>query len=248
MKVLIVDDEPLARTRLKDILSDIGDINVVGEAANGLEALEQIQNLNPDIVLLDIRMPVMTGLEAARHMSELNEPPAVIFTTAYDDHALEAFDAHAIDYLLKPIRMARLEQALQKSRALTRSDAEAVNKAIETQEGRTHICAHHRGNLILVPVQDILFFQADNKYVVVRHANGEVLIDESLKSLEDEFNGRFTRIHRNALVANNYIKTLEKASDGHHYLHLDGVEEGLAVSRRQLSVVRKVVAGLGSLT
>ena len=110
---------------------------------------------------------------------------------------------------------------------------------------RTHICAHHRGNLILVPVPDILYFQADNKYISVRHKGGEVLIDESLKSLEEEFADRFTRIHRNALVANAYIQTLEKASDGHHYLYLEGIEEGLAVSRRQLSVVRKAVAAIG---
>ncbi len=245
MKVLIVDDEPLARSRLRDILSDIGNIDILGEAANGLEALRLTEELAPDVVLLDIRMPVMSGIEAARHMAELNRPPAVIFTTAYGDHALEAFDANAIDYLLKPIRMARLEQALQKSRALSRDDADSARQAGGEEEGRSHICAHHRGNLILVPVDDILFFQADNKYIVVRHSGGEVLIDESLKSLEEEFSHRFTRIHRNALVANSHIKTLEKASDGHHYIHLQGVEEGLAVSRRQLSVVRKVVAAIG---
>ncbi|HGX91739.1 MAG TPA: response regulator transcription factor [Candidatus Tenderia sp.] len=245
MKVLIVDDEPLARSRLRDLLSDIGHIDVLGEASNGLEALRLTQTLQPDVVLLDIRMPVMTGIEAARHMTELPHPPAVIFTTAYGDHALEAFDANAVDYLLKPIRMARLEQALQKSQALSRNGADTARPGAPDSEERTHICAHHRGNLILVPVADILFFQADNKYIVVRHSGGEVLIDESLKSLEEEFSHRFTRIHRNALVANPHIKTLEKASDGHHYIHLQGVDEGLAVSRRQLSVVRKVVAAIG---
>ncbi len=245
MKVLIVDDEPLARSRLRDILSDIGDMDLLGEAANGLEALRLIQTLNPDVVLLDIRMPVMTGLEAARHIAELSHPPAVIFTTAYGDHALEAFDANAIDYLLKPIRPTRLEQALQKCRVLSREEADIAQKANPTTTGRTHICAHHRGNLILVPVDDILFFQADNKYIVVRHTDGEVLIDESLKSLEEEFSQRFTRVHRNALVANAHIKTLEKSNDGHHYVHLSGVDEGIAVSRRQLSVVRKVVATIG---
>ena len=244
MNVLIVDDEPLARSRLRDLLSDIGDIEVVGEAANGQQALEQTRALNPDLVLLDIRMPEMNGIEAARQMADLPRPPVVIFTTAYGDHALEAFDAQAIDYLLKPIRRARLQQALEKSRALIRAREESRDETGKTN-ARTHICAHHRGNLILVPVPDILYFQADNKYISVRHKGGEVLIDESLKSLEEEFADRFTRIHRNALVANAYIQTLEKASDGHHYLHLEGIEEGLAVSRRQLSVVRKAVAAIG---
>lgn len=242
MNILIVDDEPLARSRLRDILGDIGSNTIVGEASNGQEALDKIAEYQPDVVLLDIRMPVMTGLEAANVITELAHPPAVIFTTAYDDHALEAFDADATDYLLKPIRRERLEKALQK---VQNTSSESSNEE-GNSKARTHICAHHRGNLILIPVTDIQFFQADSKYIVVRHLKGEVLIDESLKKLEDEFNHNFTRIHRNALVANSYIETLEKASDGHHYVHLQNVDEGLVVSRRQLSVVRKALASIGS--
>lgn len=241
MNILIVDDEPLARSRLRDILGDIGNNNIVGEACNGQEAVDRTTELQPNIILMDIRMPLMTGLEAAQKIAELDNPPTVIFTTAYDDHALEAFDANATDYLLKPIRRERLEKALQKVQIpQTQAATEDGNKA------RSHICAHHRGNLILIPVADIQFFQADSKYIVVRHLKGEVLIDESLKKLEDEFNHSFTRIHRNALVANCYIETLEKANDGHHYVHLQHVDEGLVVSRRQLSVVRKALANIGS--
>ncbi len=245
MKILIVDDEPLARSRLCDLLEEIEEVEVAGEAGNGQQAIDQTRSLAPDLVLLDIRMPGMSGLEVAEALRQLPRPPVVIFTTAYGDHALEAFEADAIDYLLKPIRRSRLEQALQKARPLVEQAAAASPGEGEGRQ-RSHICAHHRGNLILVPVEEIYYFQADHKYIVVRHKGGEVLIDESLKSLEEEFGDRFTRIHRNALVSNAHIQTLEKSADGHHYIRLRGVEEGLAVSRRQLSVVRKLVASLGS--
>lgn len=248
MKILIVDDEPLARSRLNDILSDIGNIEIVGQAANGQEALEQTALHSPDVVLLDIRMPVMSGLEASQHLAALDSPPAIIFTTACGDHALEAFDTNAIDYLLKPIRRSRLEQALKKAAALNHTSINAINAEASDSGAstRSHVCAHHRGNLILVPVDDIIYFQADHKYIVVRHSQGEVLIDESLKTLEEEFGDDFIRIHRNALVARKHIQTLAKATDGHHYLHLQGIEDGLAVSRRQLSLVRKTVAAIGT--
>ena len=242
MKILIVDDEPLARSRLQDLLDDIGNHQIVGEASNGRAAIKQTQQLSPDIVLLDINMPEMSGLEAAIHLSQLEQAPAVIFTTAYSEHALEAFDANAIDYLLKPIRRARLEQALSKVQPLQRSQLDKT--AADQQVSRSHISAHQRGNVKLIPIEEIYYFHSDSKYVVVHHKDGEVLIDDSLKSLEQEFNDRFTRIHRNSLVANSCIEALEKVSDSHFKLRLRGCDTLLEVSRRQLPVVRKLISNM----
>jgi len=242
MKILIVDDEPLARSRLQDLLGDIGNHQVVGEASNGRSAIEQAQRLGPDIVLLDINMPEMTGLEAAIHLSQMEYAPAVIFTTAYSEHALEAFDANAIDYLLKPIRRSRLEQALNKAQPLQRSQLDKT--AADQHSSRRHISAHQRGSIKLIPIEDIYYFHSDSKYVAVHHKEGEVLIDDSLKSLEQEFSDRFTRIHRNSLVANRCIDALEKISDNHFQLRLRGCDALLEISRRQLPTVRKLISNM----
>lgn len=242
MKILIVDDEPLARSRLQDLLDDIGKHQVIGEANNGRAAIEQAQQQAPDVVLLDINMPEMSGLEAAIHLSQLEHAPAVIFTTAYSEHALEAFDANAIDYLLKPIRRTRLEQALNKAQPLLRSQLDKA--ATASHESRQHISAHLRGSIKLIPIEDIYYFHSDSKYVAVHHQNGEVLIDDPLKSLEQEFGDRFTRIHRNSLVANSCIEALEKVSDNHFQLRLRGCDTLLEVSRRQLPVVRKLISNM----
>ncbi len=240
MKILIVDDEPLARSRLCDLLDDIGGHEIVGEACNGHEALEKTAALQPELLLLDIRMPKMNGIEMALHLSRQHNPPAVIFTTAYGDHALKAFEANAIDYLLKPIRRARLEQALAKVHPPSTLALQHATPEDDSPR-RKHICAHYRGGLKLIPIEEIICFQADSKYVAVYHLEGEVLIDEPLKALEQEFNDRFTRIHRSALVANNYIESLNKNSDNQHRLTLRGMEQSLEVSRRQLPAVRKII-------
>ena len=243
MKILIIDDEPLARSRLRDLIDDIGGHEIIGEACNGRDALNITGTLQPELLLLDIRMPEMNGIEVAMHLSQLPHPPAVIFTTAYEDHALKAFEANAIDYLLKPIRRERLEQALNKVRLPT--PAELQRSSPETEDRtRKHICAHHRGGLTLIPIEEIIYFQADSKYVAVHHLEGEVLIEEPLKALEREFNKRFTRIHRSTLVANNYIETLSKHSTGQHLLTLRGIQQSFEVSRRQLPAVRKIISEL----
>jgi two-component system response regulator AlgR len=244
MKILIVDDEPLARNRLEDLLNDIGGVDITGFAANGREALEKTQTLQPDLILLDIRMPELSGLEVAMHLAQMKQPPAVIFTTAYSDHALEAFDANAVDYLLKPIRHARLEQALAKANPPQPQQLADVAQAAGEQ-ARKHISAHHRGGLRLIPIEEVIYFQADSKYVVVHHENGEVLIDEALKGLEQEFADSFTRTHRSALVANHRIEALEKDADGHYHVKLRGIGQALEVSRRQLHQVRKIIADIG---
>lgn len=236
MKVLLVDDETLARERLRRLLAELPECELCGEAPDGRVALELCVQHQPDVVLMDIRMPGMDGLEAARHLAGLPDPPAVIFTTAFGDHALEAFEACAVDYLLKPIRSERLAAALGNARRLTRVQAAQLDR--DTGGVRNHICVRVRGNLQLIPVTDIRFFRADHKYVTVRTGDSEYLIEEPLKALEDEFTTRFLRIHRNALVAVDFIIGLEKAAEGQCLVVLAGIDERLEVSRRHQPDVR----------
>ena len=236
MKVLLVDDEALARERLRRLLAELPDVSVCGEAGDGRSALALCAELQPDVVLLDIRMPGMDGLEAARHLAGLPDPPAVVFTTAFGDHALEAFEACAVDYLLKPIRAERLAAALGNARRLTR--AQAAQLDADGGGVRNHICVRVRGNLQLIPVADIRCFRADNKYVTARTGDAEYLLEESLKALEDEFGARFVRIHRNALVAAAFITGLEKNAEGQCMVALAGIDERLEVSRRHQPELR----------
>ncbi len=240
MKLLIVDDESLARSRLRQLVERLDDCTVVGEASNGREALELFARENPDVVLMDIRMPGMDGLSAARKLAELEHPPAVIFTTAYDRFALEAFEARGVDYLLKPVRAERLQAALDRSRRLNRAQLEQVELVSDNgYGGRRHIRARMGDQLHLIPIEDVYFFRAEHKYVVVRHRGGEVLVEEPLKQLETEFSDRFQRIHRNALVAVDQVASIEKLGRGRVRLHLREVEEPLDVSRRMLPAVRE---------
>lgn len=241
MKCIIVDDESLARQRLIKLLSELDFVEVCGEASSGEDALALAEKLNPDVVLLDIRMPGMDGIEAARHLNKLEPVPAVIFTTAYGEHALEAFEAHAIDYLLKPIDRTRLCQALEKAQRLSVAQLDELGAAASGSSARTQLCARVRGNLELIPVGDILYLLADNKYVTVRTHEGEMLIEESLKALEEEFSGRFIRIHRKALVSVTAIRGLEKDSQGRTCMVMTGIEDQLEVSRRLLPEVRRLL-------
>lgn len=240
MKVLIVDDEPLARSRLKRLVEQCCDAVSTCEASNGHEALLASSEHNPDIVLLDIRMPVMDGLEVARHLSVLPNPPAVIFTTAYGDHALSAFESNAVDYLLKPIRKDRLEKALNSASKLNQAQLSNIQEKDEIS-ARSHLSITERGNLILVPINTITCFIADQKYVRVLHDEGESLIEDSLKHLEEEFEQQFVRVHRNALAARNKLQGLEKQADGSHQLLFTNAEEKIEVSRRHLPAIRKLI-------
>ena len=242
MKILVVDDEHLARDRLKRMLAALDGYDMVGEAANGMEAVKRCEELTPDLVLLDIRMPGMDGLEAARHMAGMEEPPAVIFCTAYEEHAIEAFNVQAVGYLLKPVRKNDLAEVL--SSATRTNKAQLAALAVEEGSQRTHISARTRRGIELVPVEDVRFFQADQKYVTVRHSEGELLIDETLRELEDEFGEMFVRVHRNALVAVHYIEALDRDEDGHYQIRLRDVAEGIDISRRHVSAVRKFVRSL----
>jgi two-component system response regulator AlgR len=244
MKILVVDDEPLARERLSALARECADVHVVGEAGDGRAAVEAVAQLKPDIVLLDIRMPLMDGLEAARHLAEFEHPPAIIFCTAYDEHALAAFDAGAVDYLVKPVRLERLRGALERARRFGATELNKVHAASGTAVQRGHLCARVRGNLVLVAVSDIHYLLAEDKYVVVHHSKGEVLIEEALKTLEDEFGDRFVRIHRNCLVARDRLIGLTRAADGTIFAQLEGSTATLEVSRRNLPALRKLVRSL----
>jgi two-component system, LytTR family, response regulator AlgR len=242
MRVVIADDEPLARERLRALLADEPGVEVVAEAGDGHATLHACAEHHPDMVLLDISMPGIDGLETARHLAAFEPRPAVVFCTAFDAHALSAFDAQAIDYLVKPVRPERLSAALERVRTF----AAGRMQHAEPDDGqkRTHLCARLRGSLRLIPVEDIRYLQAEEKYVVVHHARGEDLIEESLKSLETEFAERFVRIHRNCLVARNEIIELRRVGDGHTQAVLRHGAHPLEVSRRCVAQLRETLKHL----
>ena len=245
IKILVVDDEEYARERIKGLIARCADYSVCAEAENGAEAVVMVERFQPDIVLMDITMPGMDGLESARHIAKMEMPPAVIFTTAYGEYALEAFSTKATGYLMKPIRQEQLLQSLEQARSLNRAQRlEMLEQRTGGQRSaRKHICARMRGNLELIPIEDVVYFQADQKYVTVRHNGGEVIIEESLKSLENDLSDRFIRIHRNALVAKSRITGLTKSDVGRTQITLDKVRDQLEVSRRHLAEVRRFVRG-----
>jgi len=242
LRVLIVDDEAPARHRLRDVLADCAadlPVNVVGEADNGRDAIDRVQRDPVDAVLLDIRMPGMDGLECAAHLNRLSAPPAIIFSTAYDAYACQAFELNAVDYLLKPVRADRLVRALSRAHRLNAGALEHLREAYP--KARTHLSVNEKGRIVLIPVDDILFLKAELKYVTVRTAAREYLLEESLTRLETEFGDAFVRIHRNCLVAGARIREIGKlpGDDEGHFLRLDGLDERLTVSRRQYSQLRE---------
>jgi len=241
LRILIVDDEAPARHRLRELLGDCAatlPLAVAGEVANGRAALEFAQQHDIDVALLDIRMPEMDGLETAQHLLKLAHPPAVIFTTAYDSYAIQAFEVNAIDYLLKPVRPERLLAALRKAAATIPPHAEDLRAA--TAQSRRYLSMSERGKVTLIPVADILYLRADLKYVAARTLQREFLLEESLSHLEKEFGERFVRIHRNCLVARESVAGFEKDGEGGWAVLLRGLDEKLPVSRRQQHVVREI--------
>ena len=235
VKALIVDDEQPARDRLRTLLAEIGAVELAGEAATGEQAIELAAQVLPSVVLLDVRMPGMDGVETAHHLGALAHPPAVIFTTAYDEYAVSAFDAQAVGYLLKPVRKEKLAAALARAARLTGAQLRALPQA----ERRTRIAARYRDGVRLIPVSEILYFLADQKYTTVRHRQGEDLIEDSLRALEEEFGELFVRVHRNALVSTRYLDAVERDAAGQYFVRLRGCAEPLQVSRRMASELRE---------
>lgn len=242
MRVVIVDDEPLARERLRRLLAEFPGYEVVGEAGDGEKALDLIDEEEPDLVLLDIRMGGMDGLQVGRQIGEMECPPAIIFTTAYSEHALSAYDANASGYLLKPIRAEKLKEALLRVRKPTRAHRAAAAPSSEAKPRREFITATSREGLTRIPVEDIVYFLADQKYTTVCHLHGEVLIEESLKTLEDDLTPWFLRVHRKALVATRYIAGLERhPQEEMHWLRMKHSATLIPVSRRRLADVRRLM-------
>lgn len=246
LRVFLADDEAPARERLKELLADIAaelPTQVVGEAANGPEVIERLPASRAQVLLLDIEMPGMSGLEVARHLARLEQPPAVVFVTAHDRHAVEAFELNALDYLMKPARAQRLGAALAKASAAGAPRPEQLAKAATQPREFLSVAERHR--ILLVPVRDIVYLRAELKYVTLRTQQGEHLIEEPLVALEREFAQVFVRVHRNCLVARSAVRGFERAADSgddpHWNVVLEGVPERLPVSRRQWSEVRQLV-------
>jgi two-component system, LytTR family, response regulator AlgR len=242
LRVFIVDDEIPARNRLRELLGDCNNqlaLDIIGEAGNPQEALDKLAENPADVVLMDIRMPEMNGLELARHLQKLDQPPVIIFTTAYDEYALQAFELHAIDYLLKPIRLGRLFDALNRARSAVPIQTAVLQELLP--EARKQLSIHERGRVHLVPIEQVLFLRAEQKYITVRTAQRDYLIEESLTALEKEFSALMVRVHRNCLVAKSAIVGFEKGegeNDGAWLVKLRDVAEALPLSRRQNFLVK----------
>lgn len=247
LRVFIVDDEAPARSRLRVLLTDLAPELpnvVVGEADNGMAALNCLNEAQADVVLVDIRMPVMDGIEFARHLARLDPAPAVVFVTAYDQYAVQAFEVNAVDYLLKPVRALRLKSALEKAKRSAALPADALRGL--ASEGRRHLSCSERGRILLVPVADILYLKAEQKYVTARTAQREYVLEESLTQLEQEYSKRFVRVHRNCLVARAAVSGFEREheADGETrwLVLLKDLAEKLPVSRRQWPVLKSALA------
>lgn len=250
LRLFIVDDEGPARDRLKELLGDIASevpARVIGEAGNGLEAMEHVPGSGAQVLLLDIEMPGLNGLELARHLARLEDAPAIVFVTAHDRHAVEAFELNALDYVMKPVRAARLAAALKKAQVAGAPSPERLARA--DPRAREYLSVSERNRIVLIPVQDVVYLKAELKYVTLRTREREHIVEESLVALEREFADRFVRIHRNCLAARSAICGFERAAageeDAHWLVLLDGVPEKLPVSRRQWATVRGIVADKG---
>ena len=248
LRILLVDDELPARARMRDLLADIAaqmPTEVVGEAGNGIDALGLMEVINPDVVLLDIRMPRMDGTQLALHLSRFEQPPAIIFTTAYDQYAVKAFELSAVDYLVKPVRAERLAAALSKAAQRTSPTPSTEALQILAPEGRKQLRSSERGRVLLIPIEDVLYLKAEMKYVTARTGSGEHLLEDSLAQLEAEFGARFIRVHRNCLVARKAIAGSERGADADGEatwnVLIAGIDESIAVSRRQWPNVKDLI-------
>jgi two-component system, LytTR family, response regulator AlgR len=242
MKLLVVDDEPLARERLKRLLAARDDCAAVFEAANGIEAIAANEAHEPDVILLDIRMPGMDGIEAARHIMTAARPPAIVFCTAFEEYAIAAFESRAVGYLLKPVQREKLDAALAAARTTTRVQLSAL--AAQVRETRRFFSSHTGGGTRLVAVGEVRALLADQKYVTACTPDARALLDESLREIEEEFPGEFLRVHRNALVAKRHITGIVRRASGEHAVRLAGVDIEPQISRRHLAEVRAAIERL----
>jgi two-component system response regulator AlgR len=236
LNILIVDDEPPARARLRRLLAEVPGCDSVAEAGSASEAMEMLSRHPVDALLLDISMPGLDGMALARQLAAQDDPPAVVFCTAWPDQALEAFECDAVDYLVKPVRAERLQSALQKvARLRGRPLDEDAGRFLRSTVG---------GKTSLVPVEEVICLIAEDKYTTVFYVGGETVINNSLVELEKRFEARFLRVHRKALVAIDRIRGLAAEPSGSHHVVLEGCELQPLISRRHLPAVRKFIRGL----
>ncbi|HKJ16412.1 MAG TPA: LytTR family DNA-binding domain-containing protein [Xanthomonadales bacterium] len=236
LNILIIDDEKPARDRLRRMLSNIPGCQVCGEAGDGISAFEEIQALGPDVLLLDISMPGIDGMtlaERLRNSNEVNPVPAIIFCTAFEDQALRALDNQALDYLVKPVRSARLEQAVDKARHFLLG----ARQKEETDFLRSTV----GGKVSLIPVRGVICLLSEDKYTTVVYEEGHTVIDDSLTELERRYDSYFLRVHRNALISKHHVRGLERTADGQALAILAGTDRRPIVSRRNLSALRTLL-------
>ena len=245
MRIVVCDDEPLARERLVRIVQESGH-QVVAQATTGAEAVIAVKSNQPDIILLDIRMPEMDGVRCAQELSKLEHPPAIIFVTAYDHYAIAALKANAIGYLLKPANKDELIEALNKAKNLNAAQLNEIRKLEDptARPVREHIAARTHRGVELIKFKDIYYFTADQKYVKVRHKEGILLIDETLKELEQEFGDKIFRVHRNAIINLSFLDFLETLDAGQYQIRFKGIDDTLAVSRRHLPALRDKIQSM----
>jgi two-component system response regulator AlgR len=236
LDILIVDDEQPARDRLRRLISPMAGYRVVGEAGGGAEALTRIQELAPDIVLLDISMPGMDGMSLARALQEVESAPSIVFCTAYQDQALRAFEVEAVDYVVKPVRAERLEKALLKAGRYLGGD--------EPGEQGHFLRSTVGGKIVLTPIDKVICLLSEDKYTTVIHERGDTVIDDSLTELERRFPDLFFRVHRNALISRRHLRGLERTTEGTAHVLLSGTDRKPEVSRRNLSALRKLLSEL----
>ncbi|KJV39870.1 LytR/AlgR family response regulator transcription factor [Acinetobacter brisouii] len=245
MDILICDDEPLAVERLVRLVSDLGH-QVVATAEHGGQVYDLVLEYEPDVVLLDIQMPEIDGLSCARQLAQLEIKPAIIFCTAYDQHALQAFQSQAQAYLLKPIAKNELREVLDQVCKPNQAQVSQFQQSSSqiSKKQRQHITAKSHRGVELIPVEQVYYFLADQKYVTIRHQKGSVLIDETLKDLELEFADQFIRIHRNALVSIKFLDGIESICSGQYQVRLRDIAERLVISRRHLPQLRESIQQL----
>ena len=243
ISIIIVDDEALARERLKRLLQEQENFEILGEAENGEQAIDRISKLRPDIAILDIRMPGIDGLQVAEYIASMTPAPAIVFCTAYDEYAIEAFKYHAIAYLLKPIRKEELLGALENAGKLSQVQIKELRSQGGMNEEAQSFVAHTWQGMEILQMDDIFYFRADHKYVTIVHKKGETLVDQSLKQIEDEHPELLLRTHRNSLVNKMHIKSLQRSSSGQYHLALSEQHQ-VPVSRRMVSEVKEAVSQL----
>ncbi len=240
LRVLVVDDEPLARERLQRFVEMVSDAELVGTGVNGVEAVLLSEQHQPDVLLIDIKMPLMDGLEAAAKIMQQEEPPAIIFCTAYEEHALEAFRVHAVNYLVKPIVAEQVVKALLDAKRLTQAQIHSVSRY---QYLPRYLALSSDGNLEKLLVSEIICFRTDGKLVVALTSDNEVVVDYTLKELEDLLGQQFVRVHRSALVSVASIMRVYRDNEDKHKVELEGIDDSVNVSRRHLKDVKKAFAG-----